>query len=191
MDLGRATSEVGEVLPRLVDRTQAQAEFIGAILRRVGCAVRSRQATSGSKGSAEDSPTGSPMDSPMDLRDDSVSGPSRGSAQPSEPGESAYVASPVGTAANGSDRSAASPDSSPEGGGPGSAGPGSGEIASRAPEAGDLAIPSYQSLAAAQVVPRLGSLSEAELLDVRAFESENRHRRTILNRVDQLLTDRQ
>jgi hypothetical protein len=41
------------------------------------------------------------------------------------------------------------------------------------------------------VVPRLGSLSEAELLDVRAFESENRHRRTILNRVDQLLTDRQ
>jgi hypothetical protein len=51
----------------------------------------------------------------------------------------------------------------------------------------ELAIPGYDSLSASQVVQRLGGLSRGELGDVKAHELTHRHRRTILNRVDQLL----
>jgi len=51
-----------------------------------------------------------------------------------------------------------------------------------------LAIPGYDSLSASQVVQRLDGLSSTELADVRAHELASRRRRTILNRVDQLLT---
>jgi hypothetical protein len=50
-----------------------------------------------------------------------------------------------------------------------------------------LAIPGYDSLSASQVVQRLAGLSHGELVDVRAHEQSHRHRRTILNRVEQLL----
>jgi hypothetical protein len=50
-----------------------------------------------------------------------------------------------------------------------------------------LAIPGYDSLSASQVVQRLAGLSRGELIDVRAHEESHRHRRTILNRVEQLL----
>jgi hypothetical protein len=49
-----------------------------------------------------------------------------------------------------------------------------------------LAIPDYDSLSASQVVPRLESLSDSELDAVRAYESANRGRKTILNKIDQL-----
>jgi hypothetical protein len=51
-----------------------------------------------------------------------------------------------------------------------------------------LAIPGYDSLSASQVVQRLAGLSPEELTDVRAHEQSHRHRRTILNRVEQLLS---
>jgi hypothetical protein len=54
--------------------------------------------------------------------------------------------------------------------------------------AGDLAIPGYDSLSASQVVQRLGGLSHEELEEVKYHELAHRHRRTILNRVDQLLS---
>ncbi len=50
-----------------------------------------------------------------------------------------------------------------------------------------LGIPGYDSLSASQVVQRLGGLGPAELRHVREHELAGRHRRTILNRVDQLL----
>jgi hypothetical protein len=53
--------------------------------------------------------------------------------------------------------------------------------------AGSLAIPGYDSLSASQVVQRLAGLSRGELIEVRAHEQAQRHRRTILNRVEQLL----
>ena len=53
--------------------------------------------------------------------------------------------------------------------------------------AGSLAIPGYDSLSASQVVQRLAGLSRRELVEVRAHEQAQRHRRTILNRVEQLL----
>jgi hypothetical protein len=52
--------------------------------------------------------------------------------------------------------------------------------------AATLAIPDYDSLSASQVVPRLVSLSAGELDAVRAYESANRGRKTILNKIDQL-----
>jgi hypothetical protein len=50
-----------------------------------------------------------------------------------------------------------------------------------------LGIPGYDSLSASQVVQRLGGLSHAELEAIRDHELAHRHRRTILNRVEQLL----
>jgi hypothetical protein len=49
-----------------------------------------------------------------------------------------------------------------------------------------LPIPSYDTLSASQVVPRLDSLRPAELEQVRIYEAAHRGRRTILSRVAQL-----
>ncbi|MFN0027310.1 MAG: hypothetical protein ACKV2O_09055 [Acidimicrobiales bacterium] len=50
----------------------------------------------------------------------------------------------------------------------------------------DLAIEGYANLSASQVVPRLATLSAAELASIDRFERDHRARRTILNRVAQL-----
>jgi hypothetical protein len=54
-----------------------------------------------------------------------------------------------------------------------------------------LGIPGYDTLSASQVVQRLDGLQEVELRAVRDYELANRHRRTILNRVEQLLAQGQ
>ena len=59
---------------------------------------------------------------------------------------------------------------------------GNGALASDA-----LGIPGYDSLSASQVVQRLEGLSVDELEAIRRHELDHRHRRTILNRVEQLL----
>jgi hypothetical protein len=51
-----------------------------------------------------------------------------------------------------------------------------------------LAIPSYDSLSATQVVQRLTGLSRDEIAAVAAYEAATRQRRTILARAEQLLT---
>jgi hypothetical protein len=64
------------------------------------------------------------------------------------------------------------------------------ETVSDAAAAGvDLAIPAYDTLSASQVVKRLNGLSHDELLEVGQHERSNRHRATILNRVEQLLSE--
>jgi hypothetical protein len=63
------------------------------------------------------------------------------------------------------------------------------EPAEPVPEVDDLPIPEYDSLAASQVVPRLTTLDPEELEAIGAYESANRSRRTILNRVTALLAD--
>ena len=52
-----------------------------------------------------------------------------------------------------------------------------------------LAIPGYDSLSAMQVVSRLAGLSRSELEAVRSYEEGHRHRKTIINRADQLLAE--
>jgi hypothetical protein len=68
-----------------------------------------------------------------------------------------------------------------------SAGP---DSKSAAPAAASLAIPGYDTLAASQVVKRLGSLRPDELDAIRSYEIATRGRRTILHRIAQLAADR-
>ena len=77
---------------------------------------------------------------------------------------------------------------SPDKAGPDKATPGGGPV----PETTSLplAIPGFDTLSASQVVQRLDGLTADELLAVRAHESAHRGRRTILNRVEQLLDER-
>lgn len=56
------------------------------------------------------------------------------------------------------------------------------------PSVDELPIPDYDSLAASQVVERLASLNQAELDLVRRYEAGGRHRRTILHRIEQLVS---
>ena len=69
--------------------------------------------------------------------------------------------------------------STPDSGAPAQADPG--------PEV--LPIEGYDDLRAADIVPLLGTLSKRELGVVMAYESANRQRRTILNRIRQLGVD--
>ncbi|MGQ0743853.1 MAG: hypothetical protein ACT4OS_05880 [Acidimicrobiales bacterium] len=48
-------------------------------------------------------------------------------------------------------------------------------------------LPGYDSLAASQIVARLGALGPVELRAISARESAGRSRRSILRRIDQLL----
>ncbi len=50
----------------------------------------------------------------------------------------------------------------------------------------DLALESYGTLTASQIVKRLDALSAKQLESVRLFEEANRHRVTILNRIRQI-----
>jgi hypothetical protein len=77
---------------------------------------------------------------------------------------------------------AASPGEAP---GP-TAGSGNGHI----PTVTTLSIPGFDALSASQVVQRLDGLNRSELVSVRTYEASTRGRRTILNRVDQLLDER-
>ncbi len=58
------------------------------------------------------------------------------------------------------------------------------------PAVSTLSIPGFDTLSASQVVQRLDGLNRVELVSVRAYEASTRGRRTILNRVDQLLDER-
>jgi hypothetical protein len=58
------------------------------------------------------------------------------------------------------------------------------------PPVSTLSIPGFDTLSASQVVQRLDGLNRMELVSVRAYEASTRGRRTILNRVDQLLDER-
>jgi hypothetical protein len=58
------------------------------------------------------------------------------------------------------------------------------------PPVSTLSIPGFDTLSASQVVQRLDGLNRVELVSVRAYEASTRGRRTILNRVDQLLDER-
>jgi hypothetical protein len=55
------------------------------------------------------------------------------------------------------------------------------------PDADELPIEEYESLAASHVIARLENLSPTELRKVRGFEAAHRGRRTVLGRIDQLL----
>ncbi len=62
--------------------------------------------------------------------------------------------------------------------------------AEQVPDEAQLPIDGFVTLSASQIVPRLTTLAPAELAAIGRFERANRNRRTVLNRIDQLLGDR-
>lgn len=89
---------------------------------------------------------------------------------PSETSMAGYV-SPAPVAGSTEPRAAAEADETPD-----------------APGAATLPIEDYESLAASQVVTRLAALTPEGLVEVREFESAHRGRRTIIGKIDQLLS---
>lgn len=53
-------------------------------------------------------------------------------------------------------------------------------------DAADLALPDYEQLPAAHIVAKLAGLGQSERDEIERFESNHRHRRTILGKLDQL-----
>jgi len=68
--------------------------------------------------------------------------------------------------------------------------PAAGVVNGHVPPVAALSIPGFDTLSASQVVQRLDGLNRTELVSVRTYEASTRGRRTILNRVDQLLDER-
>jgi len=68
--------------------------------------------------------------------------------------------------------------------------PATGGVNGHVPPVAALSIPGFDALSASQVVQRLDGLNRTELVSVRTYEASTRGRRTILNRVDQLLDER-
>ncbi len=56
--------------------------------------------------------------------------------------------------------------------------------------AGQLVLPDYDHLPAAHIVAKLGSLTQRERDAIEEYETANRHRRTILGKLDQLRSGR-
>lgn len=177
--------EARSLLPKLVERGRQQLTGQVTMARVVGqFAVQQGQAEAGKRVGAVR------RQAEAALGDLGLLGPN--GAAPGSRGDGAAAAEPVAAAGTADAADAA---------GPAAAGPtaGSGRAAGEppppaeapaaprsAPDAGHLAIPDYDSLSASQVVPRLAGLSSEELEAVRAYESETRGRKTILNRVAQL-----
>jgi hypothetical protein len=110
-----------------------------------------------------------------------------GSGTPGREGTARSAPRPSPSAENGNGRSRARP-SAPTTARP-APGPSttSGAAGDGSLAAAHLAIPSYDSLSASQVVQRLAGLSRDEVEAVRAYEAATRGRRTILTRAEQLL----
>lgn len=161
---------LGEVLalaPRLASRTIAQIQASQQLLSLMGCSSDAR-----TDADSQDGPVSSPvMAEPVDvlavLGDDDT-------------GDTGDVTRDAPMS-----RSAAAVEEV-QGSGPAEAfAPFAG--ARETPKVDNLAIPGYDSLAASQVVPRLTTLGPDELGAIGTYEQANRGRRTILNRVTQLL----
>jgi hypothetical protein len=97
-------------------------------------------------------------------------------AEPESAPSSSPFPAPVVRAASTPSRSASPASAAPEG--------------TPAPTSSPLAIPGFDTLSASQVVQRLDGLTADELRAVRDHETGHRGRRTILNRVEQLLDER-
>lgn len=150
------------IIPKLIDRTSAQLQFSQTVLSMLPC---TRNLVAGQRiddGEVPSHEAPQPADVLTILEDepdpDRADDPLSPEAAPAASGRNAAGAT-NGTALAGEP----------------------------VPAVGELAIPEYDSLAASQVVPRLTTLDPTELVAIGAYETANRARRTILNRVTALL----
>jgi len=159
--------ELLEAIPRIAERTRAQADFSRAVLAHMPCVGAWFRPGEPVPVPAHEARQPTDVLTVVALHDGDDDSGDGGAAGP-RAAEASEAPAPTSTAA---------PDPGPVAGGVPS------------PDVHRLAIPDYDSLAASQVVPRLTMLSAEELGEVGAYEAANRHRQTILNRVAQLLAD--
>ena len=154
--------ELVRTVPRLVDRTRSQAELARSLAGLLPCigGVLGRR--------PHDVAPGVPEHERVDVLSVLEHDAPAGSVEPSE----APVDSADEAAAQQSDPTATSVTTP-----------------AAAPHESELPIQDYDSLAASQVVPRLATLTPQDLQVVQRYEQATRNRQTILNRVDQLLSD--
>jgi hypothetical protein len=152
-------SELLRTVPRFVDRTRSQAELAASLAARLPCIG----GILGGAGSDDrlDVPPGMHETVGVDVLSLLEEGPD--GTLPAEPART------LDAAAEGPAELAAT--------------------AAPAPVESDMPIQDYDSLAASQVVPRLATLSDADLRSVRSYEIAHRGRQTILNRISQRLGD--
>ena len=164
--------ELTAVVPRLVRRSRDQLSALGALAEKLQCADL------GGGGSDDSDPTGGATpERPVSPVANITSAPSAVAAAGQAPAKKAAARkSPARkTPAKKSPAKQAANTKSPA------------RVAAAA-EA-DLGIPSYDTLAASQVRPRLDGLTADELESIRLYELAGRSRRTILGRITQLQRD--
>lgn len=151
------------ILPKLIDRTSAQLQFSQTVLSMLPCTrnLVSGQRIDDGEVPAHEAPQ--PADVLTILEDESSA-----SDAADDPLSQAGAPSDIQGHGTGSEN-------------------GNALAGEPVPAMVDLAIPEYDSLAASQVVPRLTTLDAGELVAIGAYETANRARRTILNRVTALL----
>ncbi|MGB6058316.1 MAG: hypothetical protein WBF71_08610 [Microthrixaceae bacterium] len=173
---GMAFEDLIWALPRLVDRTSKQLELARLLAAHSPC-IGSLVSRSGdqSRTGARNSDSGEPLDVLDVLAEDrhhiSHAGPSEQPAQSNQAGKPASSASAARP-------EVASVDVTPADVAP---------VEVPVPSEGELAVAGYDSLAASQVVPRLATLTKADLAKIHAYERAHRNRQTIMHRVRQLL----
>lgn len=164
---------LGEVLalaPRLASRTIAQIQASQQLLSLMGCSSDARTDAGSQDGPASSPAMAEPVDVLAVLGDDDTG----------DTGDTGDVTRDASMSRN------AAAVEEVQGSGPAETfAPFAGTP--ETPKVDNLAIPGYDSLAASQVVPRLTTLGPDELGAIGSYEQANRGRRTILNRVTQLL----
>jgi hypothetical protein len=188
---------VVEQLPELAEKGRnriegqaATARVVGQFVVQLGCrevTKRARQLFDGDSAKTQSPPAKLAAQSRAVTRPAQAGGTDDGATARSvarkEASGSRSSVVPVPTESGSSD------SGSPEAGLPESGLPESGPASNGSAEGPDLAIPAYDTLSASQVVKRLNGLSHDELVEVAHHERSNRHRATILNRVEQLLSE--
>lgn len=149
--------EVAAVIPRLFDRTRAQAGLLRRLAALLPCIGSTSSSGNGPPVPDDDTHGAVDVLAVVALGDDEVDeGPHLSGATVDGPGPPPADDGPAGS------------------------------ISAGVPTESELGVQDYDSLAASQVVPRLVALSPPELDAVEHYERAHRNRQTILNKVKQL-----
>ena len=161
--------EAPELLPKLIERGRRQVDMARVLGR---FAVEKGEARAGKQ-----------LSKLQEQAAATLAGLGLAFAQPEQRSSTSTAAGPTASSATAEDLAWA-PDATP----PTTDGAGREVVVVAATDPSRLAIPDYDSLAASQVIPRLGGLSTKELEAVRVYEAAGRGRKTILNKIAQLQT---
>lgn len=177
------------VAPRLVDRTRSQLVLLRSLAALVPCVGRivapPEKDVPEAPVAAENVSVLSVISDPAAPSDESSVVAASGTAAKPAPADKPAPARKAAPSKRAPARRAA-PKAATTDEGAASAN-GASPTAAEVPSESDLPIQDYDGLAASQVVPRLATMTPDELEAVARYEAAHRSRRTILNRVAQLL----